>query len=129
MTEAEKVKEIIQKDLQSERARSIKAIQELADRETQAAIDRINNVYTSAIAALQKLELADATLFDFFEKTQGNIRIYENVPGHDRAILSLECYGQRLGYDHGDPAIPPIELREGKKYKVIVMVMETKCSS
>ena len=135
MSEVEKVKEIIQKDLEAEAARSTSLLKEEMDRETQKAIDRINNVYTSALNALQKLEIADATLFDFFEKTQGNIRIYEGVAGHERASLTVEYFGFRLGYARGEPGlgyargepvVAPIELREGKKYKIIVMAMEEK---
>jgi len=142
MSEVEKVKEIIQRDLEIEASRLTSNIQESIDRELKEAIDKINNVYTSALTTLQKLEIADATLFDFFEKTQGNIRIYENVAGYDRDMksipsedfafclktkLNLECRGIRLGYnEYGKEVIPPIELREGKKYKVIVMAMELK---
>ena len=127
MSEVEKVKEIIQRDLEIEASRLTSNIQESIDRELKEAIDKINNVYTSALTTLQKLEIADATLFDFFEKTQGNIRIYENVAGYDRAKLNLERNGIRLGYNkYGEEVIPPIELSEKKKYKVIVMAMELK---
>lgn len=127
MPEAEKVKEIIEKDLEEIATRGIEALKEQTDRDLKAAIERINNVYKSALVALQKLELADATLYDFFVKTQGNIRIYENVAGHDRAMIRLDSYGRQLGYDQsGNVVIAPIELREGKKYKVIVMAMEEK---
>jgi len=127
MSEVEKVKKIVQRDLEIEASRLTSNIQASIDRNLKEAIDKINNVYTSALTTLRKLEIADATLFDFFEKTQGNIRIYENVAGYDRAKLNLECNGIRLGYnEYGKEVIPPIELSERKKYKVIVMAMEMK---
>ena len=38
-------------------------------------INELKETYNNLLSTLNQLELTDATLFDFFEKTDGNIRI------------------------------------------------------
>lgn len=76
-TEVSKIESIIKGKIDDETQKSIAQLKEQIETETQQAVERINNVYASAINTLRQLELTDATIFDFFQKTNGNIRVYE----------------------------------------------------
>lgn len=115
------IENIIKKSIEDETSRNVMKLTEMISTETKAAIDRINGVYTSAINTLKQLELTDATIFDFFQKTNGNIRVYEGLNKME-GTLSVE-----LGYT-GDitGGSNRIRLKERTKYKIIVMAMEIK---
>lgn len=117
-TEASEIEKIIKNNLEDETKRNIDKLVEQMARETQQAIDRINGVYGSAISTLQKLELTDATIFDFFQKTNGNIRV-EELKGNGSYIYP-EYEGRRLGMQN------PIYLKDGTRYKLILMAIEVK---
>lgn len=116
-----KVSEIentIKKNIDEELQRSTAELKELMDKKTQEAVDRINGVYASAINTLKQLELTDATIFDFFQKTGGNIRVYEKLNDFGGPLdirLSNSGYFDNL-----------IQLKKNTKYKIIVMAMEIK---
>lgn len=121
---ASEIENAIKNNIDEELKRSTAELKELMDRKTQEAVDRINGVYTSAINTLKQLELTDAGIFDFFQKTGGNIRVYEvevNYPGTLSIVLPN---GQRISERS------PIYLDRmvGKKanYKIILMAMEIK---
>lgn len=109
---------IIRNKLEEETKKSIDQLVARMAEETQQAIDRINGVYSSAIGTLEKLELTDATIFDFFQKTNGNIRV-EEFDSNWRSTLIVNT-------DHGDSMIykNPIFLKEKTRYKIIVMTIE-----
>ena len=118
-----KVSEIentIKKNIDEELKRSTAELKELMDKNTQEAVDRINGVYTSAINTLKQLELTDAGIFDFFQKTNGNIRVYES---ENRWAGQLEV---RIGNGEYVPDRNPIRLNEKSKYKIIVLAIPVK---
>jgi len=118
-TEVSKIESIIKKNLEEETRKSIDEFVARKEAETQQAVDRINGVYGSAINTLKKLELTDATMFDFFQKTNGNIRVGE---------LDNKFFGYLHVNTDGGTSIkgmqPEINLKERTKYKIIVMAME-----
>lgn len=116
-TEVSKIEEIIKNNLEEETKRSIAQLTERIADETKQAVDRINGVYSSTINTLKKLEITDATTFDFFEKTQGNIRVAE----------CQSDWGDPLRVLAGNVDVlhpNPIYLKEKTRYKVIVMAIE-----
>lgn len=117
-TEVSEIEAIIKRNIEEETRKSIAQLKEQIERETAAAVERINGVYTSAISTLRKLELTDATIFEFFQKTNGNIRVHEvevDYPGN----LWVELPGgQRINERS------PIYLDKRVKYKVILMAMK-----
>ena len=116
-TEVSKIESIIKEKIDDETQKSIAQLKERIDSQTQQAIERINNVYASAINTLRQLELTDATIFDFFQKTNGNIRVYEtrnDFPGQ------LTVYSSGINFD----ARNPINLNKNTKYKIILMAIE-----
>lgn len=118
-TEVSKIEEIIKGELEDETKKSVAMLVARMTEETQQAIDRINSVYSSAINTLKKLELTDATIFDFFQKTNGNIRVYEvKVECGGYMGISMPC-GRVINDNRS------IELKE-KKYKIILMAIEVK---
>lgn len=118
-TEVSKIEEIIKSELEEETKKSIDQLVALMTSETQHAVDRINGVYNSAISTLKKLELTDATIFDFFQKAKGNIRVVEFENRYWEEL--------RVDTDRGDNPMggqPRINLKEKTKYKIIVMAIE-----
>lgn len=116
-TEVSKIEEIIKNKLEEETKRCTDELSERMASETQEAINRINGVYSSAISTLKKLELTDATTFDFFEKTQGNIRVAE----------CQSDWGDPLRVLAGNVDVlhpNPIQLNKKTRYKIIVMAIE-----
>lgn len=118
--ETSKTEEIIMKNLQNETGRCTFELREQIARETEQAVERINGVYTSAIKALQTLELHDATIYDFFQKTQGNIRVVEVDPTPSEYERTVECSVEGRSMLQKNP----IQLDPKKKYKIIIMAME-----
>ena len=115
-TEVSEIERIIKNNLEQETKKSIDDLVARMTAETQQAVDRINGVYGSAIKTLKQLELTDATIFDFFQKTNGNIRIIER----DNTFRSYV----QLNMGNGVVGIEPIELKEKTRYKIIWMAME-----
>lgn len=114
------IEKSIKNNIDEELKRSTGELQSLISTKTQEAVDRINGVYTSAINTLKQLELTDAGIFDFFQKTNGNIRVYEGLTTCDGSLqVDLPC--GRAIHDNN-----PIRLKDKKKYKIIVMAMEIK---
>ena len=116
-----KVSEIentIKNNIDEELQRSTAELQEMMSKKTQEAVDRINGVYTSAINTLKQLELTDATIFDFFQKTNGNIRVYEKL---NEFGGPLDIRSSTGGYFDNH-----IQLKKNTNYKIIVMAMEIK---
>ena len=119
-TEVSKIESIIKEKIDDETQKSIAQLKEQIESQTQQAIERINNVYASAIHTLRQLELTDATIFEFFQKTNGNIRVHEienDYPG--RVGIELPN-GQRINERS------PIYLDKKVKYKIILMAIEVK---
>jgi hypothetical protein len=119
-TEVSKIESIIKEKIDDETQKSIVQLKEQIESQTQQAVERINNVYASAINALRQLELTDATIFDFFQKTNGNIRVHEienDCPG--MVNIDLPC-GKRINERS------PIYLDKKVKYKIILMAIEVK---
>lgn len=117
MSEVSKIEEIIKNKLEEETKRNIDQLVERMTSETQEAINRINGVYNSAINTLKKLELTDATIFEFFEKTQGNIRVAE----------CRSDWGETLHVLAGSVDVlhpNSIQLKKKARYKIIVMAIE-----
>lgn len=117
-TEVSKIESIIKTNLEDETQKSIAQLKETVDTLTKQAIERINNVYGSAISTLRKLELTDATIFDFFEKTQGNIRVAEVKNDWHQPLRAL---AGNIDVLHPNP----IYLKKAR-YKIIVMAIEVK---
>lgn len=120
-TDVSEIEKTIKNNIDEELKRSTAGLQELIDQKTQEAVDRINGVYTSAINTLRQLELTDAGIFDFFQKTNGNIRVYE-VANNLSGALNIELPNRGLTLLHPNP----IYLKDKTKYKIIVMAMEIK---
>lgn len=120
--EVNKIEEIIRKNLMDETGRCTIELRELIARKTEQAVERINEVYTSAITALKTLELKDATIYDFFERTQGNIRVIEETTDQSYYERNLGCSIEGRDILSKNP----IRLAPRKKYKIIVMAMEEK---
>lgn len=116
--EVSEIEAIIKRNIEEETQKSIAQLKEQIERETAAAVERINGVYTSAISTLRKLELTDATIFEFFQKTNGNIRVHEvevNYPGF--VVIELPD-GERISERS------PVYLDKWVKYKIILMAMK-----
>jgi len=116
--EVSKIESIIKEKIDDETQKSIAQLKEQIDSQTQQAIERINNVYASAINTLRQLELTDATIFEFFQKTNGNIRVHEiEVTCSGSLEIDLPC-GRRVTERN------PINLDKNAKYKIILMAMK-----
>lgn len=116
-TKTSEIEKIIKEKIDEETQKSIAQLEELIANQTQQAIERINNVYASAISTLKRLELTDATIFDFFQKTNGNIRVFEI---ENRWGGPLEVSNQNGVIDNCNP----IRLKENTKYKIILMAIK-----
>lgn len=127
-SEISKIEEIIKNSIEKEADAAKLKLLEVIDNAASEAVSRINSVYTSAINTLRQLDLKDATIIDFFEKTKGNVRVYEHVvPEYHRQIeIDVGVGGRRLGYDQQtrERTVQPIQLTEGKVYKIILMAIE-----
>jgi len=121
-TKTNEIEKIIKAKIKEELERANAELTYEAERLLNQGIQRINNVYGSAIKTLEQLELTDATIFDFFQKTNGNIRVHEievNYPG----TLGIELpNGQRIDQRNINER-NPIYL-EKAKYKIILMAIE-----
>lgn len=115
------IEDIIKKSIEEETSRNVMKITEIICNETKAAIDRINGVYSSAINTLKQLELTDATIFDFFQKTGGNIRVHEES-NEWAGYLNIELPNRGSILLNNNP----IFLKGKTRYKIIVMAMEIK---
>lgn len=119
-TEVSKIESIIKGKLDDETQKSIAQLKEQIESQTQQAVERINNVYVSAINILRQLELTDATIFEFFQKTNGNIRVHEiEVTCSGSVEIDLPC-GRRMTERN------PINLDKNAKYKIILMAIKVK---
>ena len=118
--EVSKIESIIKENINDETQKSIAQLKEQIESQTQQAIERINNVYASSINTLRQLELTDATIFEFFQKTNGNIRVHEievDYPG----VVGIEISpGQKINERS------PIYLDKRAKYKIILMAIKVK---
>lgn len=115
-TDVSTIESIIKRNINDETQKSIAQLKEQIEIQTQQAVERINNIYGSAINTLKQLELTDATIFDFFQKTNGNIRVFEMRNDYSGLINIDLPDGQRL-----DPR-NSIYLKKAK-YKIIIMAM------
>lgn len=119
-TEVSEIEKIIKQELEDETRKSVAGLVARMTEETQQAINRINGVYSSAINTLKMLELTDAGIFEFFQKTNGNIRVVE---------IKNDFYGQLDVVVSGRDILQNqryMSLKEKTKYKIIVMAMEIK---
>ena len=116
-TDVSKIESIIKENINDETQKNIAQLKEMIEIQTLQAIERINNVYGSAIHTLKQLELTDATIFDFFQKTNGNIRVFENENEYPGTIEIILPNGQRADQRN------PIYLKKAK-YKIIIMAMK-----
>ena len=123
------IEKLIKNNIADETARSIDSIEKDAEKKkaeiddaAEAAINRINGVYTSAVKTLEQLELTDAGIFEFFQKTGGNIRVFEfKTTNWGRLNVSSDYNSEIQDYRAN-----PINLKDKTKYKIIVMAMEIK---
>jgi len=117
-SKSSKIEEIIKHSIEVKKEEALNQIKETCDRE----IDRINGVYTSIMKTLETLELQDASLLDFFEKSKGNVRVLDYNPydGHYGRI-ELNFPDNRTGYQYLQN---PINLRVNTKYKIILIAIE-----
>ncbi|MBA4323418.1 MAG: hypothetical protein C0408_11435 [Odoribacter sp.] len=118
-TEVSKIESIIKGKLDDETQKSIAQLKEQIESQTQQAVERINNIYASAINTLRQLELTDATIFEFFQKTNGNIRVHE-IEINYMGYVGIEFSNQRINERN------PIYLDKKAKYKIILMAIEVK---
>ncbi len=117
--EISKIEETIKGKINEETQQSITQLKEHIERETEDAVARINNVYASMINALRQLKLTDATIFDFFQKTNGNIRVYEYKNEFRDISIEVTIAGRPLSDFRND-----IRLHENSKYKIILMAIK-----
>ena len=92
---------------------------EILENNCLSSIEQLNATYDNLLETLHQLELTDATLFDFFEKCNGNIRIKTldktNWDEHvDLIISGTNVFGNNNN----------ITLKKDKKYKIIFMAIE-----
>ena len=80
-------------------------------------IEKLNTKYDDLLEALNQLEVSDATLFDFFEKTNGNIRIKTIESNWDASIDVTVSGLNPFGNNN-------IILNKNKSYKIILMAIE-----
>ena len=118
MSEVSKIENIIKASIDEETQRSTAQLKEQINSLMEQAIERINNVYGSAISTLRKLELTDVTIFEFFQKTDGNVRVYE----FDTTFPdSLKLY---IGTTEISDYESAIRLKERTKYKIILIAIK-----
>jgi hypothetical protein len=113
------IEKIIKNNLEEETRKSIDDLTSSMAIATQQAVDRINGVYGSALKTLKELELTDATIFDFFQKTNGKIRVIE-INNKWRTDLQLNMSGNTMDLTNA------IQLQGKTTYKIILMVIEVK---
>ena len=109
-----KIEEIISDKVEQEYERQLEYLQNQA---TKSCAD-LKSCYESTLETLKNLELIDATIFDFFEKTKGNIRVIDYTTTYpDNLNVRTE--------DHGNLILNgnTIRLKENIKYKIIVMAI------
>jgi len=84
-----KIENVISDKVKQEYERQLKKLQSQATR----SCEDLKSCYESTLETLQQLKLVDATIFDFFERTNGNIRIV----GHTTTFsdkLNIRSYNQ-----------------------------------
>ena len=117
-SKSSKIEEIIKHNLEVTKEEALNRIKETCDMQ----IDRINGVYTSILKTLQTLELQDASLLDFFEKSEGNVRVFNFNPDHNsfggQLTLNLP-FGTNVNQY-------PIQLRSQHQYKIILIAIDQK---
>lgn len=113
---------IIRKKLHDESSRLVEELKQQVEDSTTRAVERINNVYISAVKTLEKLGSQDATLLGVFQRTQGNIRVID-VPAnpYNEQHVYLEIDGRR---PEEFMRSSEIRLMPDKKYRIIIMAME-----
>lgn len=111
------IENIIKARIEEETERSTAELTQETERLLKQGIERINNVYGSAVKTLEQLELTDATIFDFFQKTNGNIRVFEI---ENKWGGPLEVSNQNGRLDDRNP----IRLKDNTNYKIILMAIE-----
>jgi len=119
-SKSSKIEEIIKHTIEVKKEDALNQIKETCDRE----IDRINGVYTSIMKTLKTLELQDASLLDFFEKSKGNVRVIDyNKELYDSyGSLDIQLPSNSIGYF---PRFP-IQLKTKTRYKIILIAIEQK---
>ena len=109
-----KIEEIISGKVEQEYERQLEYLQSQA---RQSCVE-LKSCYETTLETLKNLKLMDATIFDFFEKTSGNIRIINHISTYpDNLNVRTE--------DHGNLILDgnTIRLKENIKYKIIVMAI------
>lgn len=81
-------------------------------------IEKLNTKYDDLLETLNQLEVTDATLFDFFEKTNGNIRIKTLGKTNFDEQVNVTISGLNPFGNNN------IILNKNKSYKIILMVIE-----
>ena len=82
------------------------------------SIEELNVKYDDLLETLKQLELTDATIFDFFEKTNGNIKIKTLDKMNWDEQLNVIISGTNPFANNN------IILKKDKKYKIILMAIE-----
>ena len=82
------------------------------------SIEELNTKYDDLLETLSQLELNDATIFDFFEKTNGNIKIKTLDKMNWDEQLNVIISGTNPFANNN------IILKKDKKYKIILMAIE-----
>lgn len=126
--EISKIEKIIRERILEEKDLVFRDLVESTNNATDKAVERINGVYNSIMNTLKKLDLKDSTFIDIFERTKGNVRVYDNVVvGNYNREVETRVGGNTLGYRITNPGIrevPPIQLQENKRYKIVIMALE-----
>jgi len=74
--------------------------------------------YESMLDTVKELKLNDATIFDFFERTNGNVRVINHKSMHpDYLQIRTDYNGDLLNYNR-------ISLKPDTKYKIILIAIE-----
>jgi len=110
-----KIEEIISKKVKEEYERQLDYLKAVGER----SCNELSICYESTLETLKNLELVDATIFDFFEKTNGNIRVIEHSSiFNDYLRVRSDSKGDLLSESN------QIRLEPKVKYKIILMVIE-----
>jgi len=107
-----KIEEILTEKLREEFRNQLRHLRDVSEQ----SCNELEKCLKSNLEILKELELTDATMFDFFEKTKGNIRVTDFDSKHNRSLYTKTDYGEELPNQ--------IILKENTKYKIILMAIE-----
>jgi len=109
-----KIEEIVKARLRDEFDKQVENL----SKDFEMRLHYFNNAYESILQTLETLELHDATLFDYFEKTNGNIRVGTVEKRNWDATVDTKINDITLFSNNN------IILNKNKTYKIILMAIE-----